>query len=126
MAQATLEPIEDRIIVKRIGQQTDTYKGLIIIPDTAKEIPQEGIIIAVGPGLIKEDGSRAPMDVAVGDRILFGKFSGSEVTIAEETLLIMRAGEIFCKVVIKEAPPPPPRRVQSPRRGEKSRTPGKQ
>lgn len=125
MAKAYLKPLEDRIIVKRVGQQVDMYKGMIHIPDTAKEIPQEGIVIEAGDGLIKEDGTRAPMDVKKGDRILFGKFTGSEVKIAEEELLIMRAGEVFCKVIVEEAPPvvASSRKVQSPRLTEEPRRP---
>ena len=90
-----LRPLQDRIIVERIEEETTT-KGGIIIPDTvSKEKPQEGKIIAVGKGKMNEDGKLIPMDVKVGDRVLFGKYSGSEVKIDGDEYLIMREDDIL-------------------------------
>ena len=88
------EPLFDRILVKRL-EQDEVKKGGIIIPDTAKEKPQEGQVIAVGPGRWGEDGKRIPMEVKAGDRILFGKYSGSEVKVADEEHLIMREEDVL-------------------------------
>jgi chaperonin GroES len=76
-------------------EQKEMLKGGIIIPDTAKEKPMEGEVIAVGPGKMMEDGKRAPMDVKAGDRVLFGKYSGTEIKIEDEELVIMREDEIL-------------------------------
>ncbi len=91
---ASFRPLHDRVLVKRVKEEEKT-KGGIIIPDTAKEKPQEGEVIAVGPGGRDEDGERIAMDVKVGDRILFGKWSGTEVTIDGEELLIMKESDIM-------------------------------
>jgi chaperonin GroES len=87
-------PLHDRVVVKRIEQE-DKTKGGIIIPDTAKEKPQEGEVIAVGPGGRNEDGEIVPLDVKVGDRVLFGKWSGTEVKIDGEELLIMKESDLL-------------------------------
>ena len=87
-------PLGDRVVVKRVEEEAKT-KGGIIIPDTAKEKPQEGEVVAVGPGARDEDGKRIPMDVKAGDRIWFGKWSGSEVKIDGEDLLIMKESDIL-------------------------------
>ena len=87
-------PLHDRVLVKRIEQEEKTSGG-IIIPDTAKEKPMEGEIIAVGPGARKEDGEIAPLDVKAGDRVLFGKWSGTEVKIEGEELLIMKESDVL-------------------------------
>ena len=87
-------PLHDRVVVKRIEQE-DKTKGGIIIPDTAKEKPQEGEVIAVGPGGRNEDGEIVPLDVKAGDRVLFGKWSGTEVKIDEEELLIMKESDLL-------------------------------
>ena len=87
-------PLGDRVVVRRVEEEAKT-KGGIIIPDTAKEKPQEGEVIAVGPGARDEEGKRVPMDVKAGDRILFGKWSGSEVKIDGEDLLIMKESDIL-------------------------------
>ncbi|MDP3746404.1 MAG: co-chaperone GroES [Phenylobacterium sp.] len=87
-------PLADRVVIKRIEEEART-KGGIIIPDTAKEKPQEGEVVAVGPGARDEDGKRVPVDVKAGDRILFGKWSGSEVKIDGEDLLIMKESDIL-------------------------------
>ena len=90
----TIKPLHDRVIVRRIEESTTTTGG-IIIPDSAKEKPQEGEIIAVGEGKYKEDGTRQTLDVKEGDRILFGKYSGSEITLDGEELLMMREDEVL-------------------------------
>ena len=87
-------PLGDRVVVRRVEEEAKT-KGGIIIPDTAKEKPQEGEVIAAGPGARDEDGKRIPMDVKPGDRILFGKWSGSEVKIDGDELLIMKESDIL-------------------------------
>ena len=90
----TIRPLHDRIIVKRLDEQ-DQIRGGIIIPDTAKEKPQQGEVIAAGEGKFRDDGTRQPLDVKAGDRVLFGKYSGSEVKIDDEEYLIMREDEIL-------------------------------
>lgn len=87
-------PLHDRVVVKRIEVEEKT-KGGIIIPDTAKEKPQEGEVVAVGPGGRNEDGELVPLDVKAGDRILFGKWSGTEVKVDGEDLLIMKESDIL-------------------------------
>jgi len=87
-------PLHDRVLVRRVEADEKTSGG-IIIPDTAKEKPQEGEVVAVGEGKYRDDGSRQPLDVKAGDRVLFGKYSGSEVKIDDEELLIMREDEIL-------------------------------
>ena len=87
-------PLGDRVLVKRVEEETKT-KGGIIIPDSAKEKPQEGEIIAAGPGARDENGKLVPLDVKKGDRILFGKWSGTEVKIDGEDLLIMKESDIM-------------------------------
>lgn len=89
-----IRPLQDRVIVKRIAEEEKT-KGGIIIPDTAKEKPQEGRIVAVGKGKVNEDGKIIPLDVKVNDRILFGKYSGSEINIDGEEHMIMREEDIL-------------------------------
>ena len=89
-----IRPLHDRVIVKRI-EESEQVRGGIIIPDSAKEKPQEGEVIAVGEGKYREDGSRQALDVQVGDRILFGKYTSSEIKIDGEELLIMREEEIL-------------------------------
>ena len=89
-----IRPLQDRVIVKRVEEEEKT-KGGIIIPDTAKEKPQEGQIIAVGPGKVTDDGKKIPMEVKTGDRVLFGKYSGSEIKMDGEEHLIMREDDIL-------------------------------
>jgi len=89
-----IRPLQDRILVRRL-EEKEVKKGGIIIPDTAKEKPQEGEVIAVGSGKIGEDGKRHPMEVKKGDKILFGKYSGSEVKIDDEEYLIIREDEVL-------------------------------
>ena len=89
-----IRPLHDRVIVQRIQEEEKT-KGGIIIPDTAKEKPQEGKIIAVGPGKVLENGTKVTPDVKVGDKILFGKYSGTEIKIEGEEFLMMREDDIL-------------------------------
>jgi chaperonin GroES len=89
-----IRPLQDRVIVKRIEEEERT-KGGIIIPDTAKEKPSEGKVVAVGPGKVTDDGKKIPMEVKVGDRILFGRYSGTEIKIEGEEHLIMREDDIL-------------------------------
>jgi len=89
-----IRPLQDRIIVKRIEEEEKT-KGGIIIPDTAKEKPSEGKVVAVGTGKVTDDGKKIPMEVKVGDRVLFGKYSGTEVKIEGEEHLILREDEVI-------------------------------
>ncbi len=90
----TIRPLHDRVLVKRLDEQEE-MRGGIIIPDTAKEKPQQGEVIAAGEGKFREDGTRQPLDVKPGDRVLFGKYSGSEVKIDDQEYLIMREDEIL-------------------------------
>ena len=87
-------PLHDRVLLKRI-EEKETVKGGIIIPDTAKEKPMEGQVISAGPGKIMEDGKRSPMDVKAGDRVLFGKYAGTEIKIDDTEYVIMREEEIL-------------------------------
>ena len=89
-----IRPLYDRIVVKRIEEQ-ETIRGCIIIPDSAKEKPQEGEVIAVGNGKRLEDGKVDPLDVKVGDRILFGKYSGSDIKLDGDEYMIMREDEVL-------------------------------
>ena len=99
---ASFRPLHDRVLVKRVKEEEKT-KGGIIIPETAQEKPQEGEVVAVGPGARDEDGERIAMDVKVGDRILFGKWSGTEVKIDGEELLIMKESDIMGIIETKKA-----------------------
>jgi len=89
-----LRPLQDRILVQRVEEETTT-KGGIIIPDTAKEKPAEGKVVAVGNGKVGDDGKRVPLEIKKGDRILFGKYSGTEVKIEGEEYLIMREDDVL-------------------------------
>lgn len=88
-----IRPLHDRVLVKRVEEEV--RRGGIIIPDTAKEKPQEGKVVAVGDGRVLENGKRVPLDVKAGDRVLFGKYSGSEVKIEDEDYLILKEEEIL-------------------------------
>ena len=92
-----IRPLHDRVIVKRI-EEGEQVRGGIIIPDTAKEKPQEGEVIAVGEGKYKDDGTRQPLDVKDGDTILFGKYSGQEIKLDGEEFLIMREDEVLAVI----------------------------
>ena len=91
---ANFVPLHDRVLVRRLEEQ-ETTQGGIIIPDTAKDKPQEGEVLAVGKGKIKEDGKAIPLEVKPGDRILFGKYSGTDINIGGEEYLIMREDEVL-------------------------------
>jgi chaperonin GroES len=91
---ATLKPLADRVVV-RPSKAEEKTKGGIIVPDTAKEKPVWGEVIATGPGRVSDDGKQIPMEIKVGDRVLYGKYSGTEVTVDSEELLIMRESDIF-------------------------------
>ena len=90
-------PLHDRVLIKRI-EEKESIKGGIIIPDTAKEKPQEGEVIAVGAGKLNEKGVRIPLDVKAGDRILFGKYSGNDIKIDDEEYMILKEDEILAKI----------------------------
>ena len=90
-----IRPLQDRVIVKRLDESVEKTKGGIIIPDSAKEKPQQGKISAVGKGKVNDDGKVTPLDVKVGDVILFGKYSGSEIKLNGEEHLIMREEDIL-------------------------------
>ena len=89
-----IRPLQDRILVKRL-EEKETTKGGIIIPDTAKEKPSEGLVIAVGKGKVLEDGTKLPLDVKKKDRILFGKYSGNDIKIEGEEYLVMREDDVL-------------------------------
>ncbi len=93
MSDVKIKPLGDRLIVKPI--ERETMKGGIIIPDTAKEKPMEGEVLAAGPGKLDEKGNRMPMDVKKGDRVLYGKYSGTEIKLDDETYLIIHQDEIL-------------------------------
>ena len=95
-----IRPLHDRVVVKRLEEE-EQFRGGIIIPDTAKEKPQQGEVVAAGTGKVLDTGTRVNLDVKVGDRVLFGKYSGSEVKIGEQEYLILREDEILG--VIEEA-----------------------
>jgi chaperonin GroES len=92
-----LKPLNDRVVVKRIEEEEKTAGG-IIIPDTAKEKPIQGEVLAVGSGKLMEDGSRRPLDVKSGDRVLFGKYAGTDIKIEGDELLIMREDDILAVI----------------------------
>ena len=89
-----IRPLHDRILIKRVAEE-ETVRGGIIIPDSAKEKPQEGEVIAVGDGKILENGQRVPLDVKEGNRILFGKYAGSDIKFEEQDYLILREDEVL-------------------------------
>ena len=93
-----LQPLEDRIVVKTLEAETTTASGLVI-PDSAKEKPQEGEVLAVGPGRVDDNGNRIPLDVAVGDKVIYSKYGGTEVKYSGEEYLILSARDILAIVV---------------------------
>src|SRR5690349_14568597 len=100
MATATkskLRPLGDRIVIKTVEREEMTKSG-IVLPDTAKEKPQEGEVLAVGPGRVTDDGKRAPIDVKVGDRVLFAKYAGTEFKLEDEELLILRDSDVLAVI----------------------------
>ena len=97
-----VRPLHDRIIVQRLEEEGEQKVGGIIIPDTAKEKPQQGKVIAAGAGKFKEDGTRQPLDVKEGDTILFGKYSGQEIKMDGEEYLLMREDEVLAVIQAKK------------------------
>jgi chaperonin GroES len=97
MAKLKIEPLDDRVVVKRVEAEEKTAGG-IVLPETAKEKPQRGKVVAAGPGKTLESGERAEMDLKVGDIVLFGKYSGTEVKIAGEEHLILRESDVLAKI----------------------------
>jgi len=95
-AATKVAPLADRVVVKAL-EEAETMRGGLYIPDTAKEKPQQGEIVAVGPGRF-EDGKRVPMDVKPGDKVLYGKYSGTEVTVDGESLLILRESDVLAVI----------------------------
>ena len=93
-----IRPLHDRVLIKRLESDEEQVRGGIIIPDTAKEKPQEAEVVAVGPGKIQENGKRQAMDVKAGDRILVGKYSGSDIKVDDEDYVILREDEILAVV----------------------------
>ena len=100
MAKSTFRPLHDRVVVRRVESEEKT-KGGIIIPDTAKEKPQQGKVVAAGKGKAKDDGKVLPLDVKAGDTILFGKYSGQDIKIDGEEYLIMREDEVLAVLEAK-------------------------
>jgi chaperonin GroES len=96
-SKVKIRPLQDRVLIKRIDEQ-EQVRGGIIIPDTAKEKPQEAEVIAVGPGKLDDDGKRLPVDVKVGDKVLVGKYSGSDIKIDGDDYVILREDEILAVV----------------------------
>ena len=94
----SIKPLEDRIVVKALEAETTTASG-IVIPDSAKEKPQEGEVVAVGPGRIDDKGNRVPLDIAVGDKVIYSKYGGTEVKYAGEEYLILSARDVLAIVV---------------------------
>ncbi len=94
---AKIKPLADRVVVKAL-EDTEEMRGGLYIPDTAKEKPQQGEIIAVGPGRLSDKGERIAMEVAEGDRVLYGKYSGTEVTVDGETYLILRESDVLAVI----------------------------
>lgn len=94
----SIKPLEDRIVIKQVEAETTTASGLVI-PDTAKEKPQEGEVVAIGPGRVDDNGNRIPLDVAVGDVVIYSKYGGTEVKYAGEEFLILSARDILAVVV---------------------------
>lgn len=92
-----IRPLHDRVLVKRVEDE-EQVRGGIIIPDTAKEKPQQAEVVAVGPGKVDDDGKRQPMDVKKGDRVLIGKYSGSEIKLDGEDMVILREDEILAVI----------------------------
>jgi chaperonin GroES len=93
-AATKIQPLADRLVVKAL-EETEQMRGGLYIPDTAKEKPQQGEVVAVGPGKINDDGNRVPLELEVGNRILYGKYSGTEVNVDNEEFLILRESDVL-------------------------------
>src|SRR3989338_5507854 len=96
-AGTKVSPLSDRVVVKAL-EETEQMRGGLYIPDTAKEKPQQGEVIAVGPGKVTDDGKRIAPEVEVGDRVLYGKYSGSEVTVGDEPYIILRESDVLAVI----------------------------
>jgi chaperonin GroES len=94
----SIKPLEDRIVIQQVEAETTTASGLVI-PDTAKEKPQEGEVVAVGPGRIDDNGNRVPLDIAVGDKVIYSKYGGTEVKYGGEDFLVLSARDVLAVVV---------------------------
>ena len=94
----SIKPLEDRIVIKQVEAETTTASGLVI-PDTAKEKPQEGEVVAVGPGRVDDNGNRIPLDLSVGDKVIYSKYGGTEVKYGGEDLLVLSARDVLAVVV---------------------------
>ena len=94
---AAVKPLADRVVVRAL-EESEQMRGGLYIPDTAKEKPQQGEIVSVGPGKYDENGKRVPMDVKAGDKVLYGKYSGTEVTVGGEQLLILRESDVLAVI----------------------------
>ena len=93
-----IKPLEDRIVIKQVEAEQTTASGLVI-PDTAKEKPQEGVVVAVGPGRIDDNGNRVPLDIAEGDKVIYSKYGGTEVKFGGEDFLVLSARDVLAIVV---------------------------
>ncbi|MBR9988730.1 MAG: co-chaperone GroES [Gemmatimonadetes bacterium] len=96
-ASTQIQPLADRVVVKAL-EETEQMRGGLYIPDTAKEKPQQGEIVAVGPGKMTDDGKRVPNELKAGDRVLYGKYSGTEVTVGDEQYLILRESDVLAVI----------------------------
>lgn len=92
-----IKPLEDRIVIQQVAAETTTASGLVI-PDTAKEKPQEGKVVAVGPGRIDDNGNRVPVDVAEGDVVIYSKYGGTEVKIGQDEYIVLSARDVLAKI----------------------------
>jgi chaperonin GroES len=97
MNAAAVKPLADRVVIRAL-EEAEQMRGGLYIPDTAKEKPQQGEVIAVGPGKFDEKGNRVPMDVKAGDKVLYGKYSGTEVSVGGEQLLILRESDVLAVI----------------------------
>lgn len=96
-AATRIQPLADRVVIKAL-EETEQMRGGLYIPDTAKEKPQQGEVVAVGPGKVSDDGKRVAPEVKVGDRVLYGKYSGTEVTVGDDQYLILRESDVLAVV----------------------------
>ena len=96
-AATQIQPLADRVVVKAL-EETEQMRGGLYIPDTAKEKPQQGEVVAVGPGKLTEEGKRVPSELKTGDRVLYGKYSGTEVTVGDEQFLILRESDVLAVI----------------------------
>ncbi len=98
MAKINLNPLDDRIVVEPVAAE-DTTAGGIVLPDSAKEKPQRGVVLAVGPGKLLDSGERGELSVAIGDEVIYGKYAGSDIEIDDREVKILREGDVLAKVI---------------------------